>query len=98
MRLSSPFEELCYPCNAHSIALLLPPTAFRVRLFGPFITKLPQCELARHEDVPLPESSAEPYHRGIDDIDAKLFIPGQNLNGVMIPSTGEYNAISLAAP
>lgn len=68
-----------------------------MRLFGPFITKLPEYELARHEDVPLPESSAEPYHCGVDSIDAKLFIPGQNLNGVMIPSTGEYNAISQAA-
>ena len=25
-------------------------------------------------------------------MDVKLFVPGQNLNGVMIPSTGEYNA------
>lgn len=46
-------------------------------------------ELSRHEDVPLPESSAEPY-RG-EAIEAKQFIPGQNLHGVMIPSTGEFN-------
>ena len=65
--------------------------AFRVKLFGEFITKLPDYELARHEDIPLPESSAEPFH-GHQSIDAKLFIPGQNLRGTMIPSTEEYDA------
>eukprot|EP00956_Cyclotella_meneghiniana_P020727 scaffold36991_cov79-Cyclotella_meneghiniana.AAC.3 len=67
--------------------------AFRVKLFGEYITKLPDYELSRHEDIPLPESSAEPYH-GDDNVEAKLFIPGQNIQGAMIPSTTEYNTQS----
>lgn len=69
------------------------PKAFRVKLFGRYITSLPEYELSRHEDVPLHESSAEPYE-GEDEVEAKLFVPGQNLRGVMVPSTGEYNARS----
>lgn len=52
--------------------------------------------MVRHEDIPLPESFAETYH-GAGEVATKLFIPGQNLNGVMIPSTGEYNAQSQAS-
>ena len=64
-----------------------------MKLFGEYITKLPDYELSRHEDIPLGESSAEPYH-GDGNVETKLFIPGQNIQGAMIPSTTEYNAQS----
>lgn len=60
--------------------------AFRVRLFGKYITRLPEYNLTRHEDVPLPESTAEPYCGS--EIKPSLIVPGQNLTGVMIPNSG----------
>ena len=62
--------------------------AFRVKLFGQFITRLPEFNLTRHEDVPLPESSAEPYHSE-EEIKVDRFVPSQDLSGDMIPMTGQ---------
>ena len=62
--------------------------AFRVKLFGQFITRLPEFNLTRHEDVPLPESSAEPYHHS-EEIKVDRFVPSQDLSGDMIPMTGQ---------
>ena len=61
--------------------------AFRVKLFGEFITRLPEFNLVRHDDVPLPESSAEPYHQS--EIKVERFVPSQDLSGVIIPMTGQ---------
>ena len=62
--------------------------AFRVKLFGDFITRLPEFNLTRHEDVPLPQSFAEPYHSE-EDIKTAQFVPSQDLSGAMIPMTGQ---------
>ncbi|KAL7527539.1 hypothetical protein ACHAXR_004052 [Thalassiosira sp. AJA248-18] len=62
--------------------------AFRVKLFGQFITRLPEFNLTRHEDVPLPESSAEPY-QSKEEIKTVKFVPSQDLSGSMIPMTGQ---------
>ncbi|KAL9182512.1 hypothetical protein ACHAXT_013164 [Thalassiosira profunda] len=62
--------------------------AFRVRLFGTYITRLPDFNLVRHEDVPLPESSAEPYVSK-REITVDKFVPSQDLTGEMIPMTGQ---------
>lgn len=62
--------------------------AFRVKLFGKFITRLPEFNLTRHEDVPLPESYAEPYHSKGEVVTAK-FVPSQDLSGSLIPVTGQ---------
>lgn len=61
--------------------------AFRVRWFGKFITRLPDYNLVRHEDVPLPESFAEPYHS--EDVTSKRFVPSQDLSGSMVPLIGQ---------
>ena len=61
--------------------------AFRVRWFGKFITRLPDYNLTRHEDVPLPESFAEPYQS--EDVTSKRFIPSQDLSGSMVPLIGQ---------
>ena len=63
--------------------------AFRVKLFGQFITRLPEFNLTRHEDVPLPESSAEPYTHSEEEIKVDRFVPSQDLSGDMIPMTGQ---------
>jgi len=62
--------------------------AFRVKLFGIYITRLPEFNLTRHEDIPLPESFAEPYHSE-EEISAVKFVPSQDLTGAMIPMTGQ---------
>ena len=62
--------------------------AFRVKLFGKFITRLPELNLTRHEDVPLPQSFAEPYNSK-EEIKTVQFVPSQDLSGVMIPMTGQ---------
>ena len=62
--------------------------AFRVRLFGTYITRLPDFNLVRHEDVPLPESSAEPYVSK-REVAVDKFVPSQDLTGEMIPMTGQ---------
>ena len=62
--------------------------AFRVKLFGKYITKLPELNLTRHEDTPLPESSAEPY-RSKQRVNVRKFVGSQDLSGVMIPMTGQ---------
>ncbi|KAL7554718.1 hypothetical protein ACHAWF_018241 [Thalassiosira exigua] len=69
--------------------------AFRVKLFGNFITRLPEFNLTRHEDVPLPESSAKPY-RSDEKIKCTRFVPSQDLTGTMIPKTGQDAAQSQA--
>jgi len=67
--------------------------AFRVKLFGQFITRLPEFNLTRHEDVPLPESFAQPYHSE-EEIKTFKFVPSQDLTGTMIPMTGQDAAES----
>jgi hypothetical protein len=62
--------------------------AFRVKLFGKYITTIPGYNLTRHEDVPLPESSAQPYQSG-EEVKIVKFIPSQELSGFMIPITGD---------
>ena len=61
---------------------------FRVKLFGKYITRLPEFNLIRHEDVPLPESFAEPYHSE-EEVKSDKFVPSQDLTGVMIPMCGQ---------
>lgn len=61
---------------------------FRVKLFGKYITRLPEFNLVRHEDVPLPESSAEPYDSE-EEVKSDKFVPSQDLTGVMIPMCGQ---------
>ena len=63
--------------------------AFRVKLFGQYITRLPDFNLTRHEDTPLPESSAEPYRSKQRVKDVRKFVPSQDLSGAMIPMTGQ---------
>jgi hypothetical protein len=58
--------------------------AFRVKLFGKYITTIPGFNLTRHEDVPLPESYAEPY-QSEEEVKTVKYIPSQELSGVMIP-------------
>ena len=65
--------------------------AFRVKLFGQFITRLPEYHLTRHADVPLPQSYAEPYHSE-EEIKLTKFIPLQDLTGTMILVTGQDTA------
>lgn len=67
--------------------------AFRVKLFGSFITRLPELNLTRHQDVPLPESSCEPYYAE-KEVRAVKFVPAQDLSGCMIPMTGQDAAES----
>ena len=62
--------------------------AFRVKLFGKYITNVPGFNLTRHEDVPLPESSAEPY-QSEEEVKTVKFIPSQELSGAMIPITDD---------
>ena len=62
--------------------------AFRVRLFGKYITTIPGFNLTRHEDVPLPESTAEPYHSE-EEVQTVKFIPSQDLSDAMMPITDE---------
>lgn len=62
---------------------------FRVKLFGKYITRLPEFNLVRHEDVPLPESFAEPYHHSEEEVKSDKFVPSQDLTGVMIPMCGQ---------
>ena len=62
--------------------------AFRVKLFGKYITTNPGFNLTRHEDVPLPESSAEPY-QSEEEVKTVKFIPSQELSGAMIPITDD---------
>jgi len=70
--------------------------AFRVKLFGEYITRLPEYNLTRHEDIPLPESKAEIY-RGNDNISIKAAIAGQSLCGQMIPRLGQDNDTAIGA-
>jgi hypothetical protein len=62
--------------------------AFRVRLFGKYITTIPGFNLTRHEDVPLPESTAEPYHSE-EEVQTVKFIPSQDLSDAMMPITDD---------
>lgn len=62
--------------------------AFRVRLFGKYITTIPGFNLTRHEDVPLPESTAEPYHSE-EEVHTVKFIPSQDLSDAMMPITDD---------
>ena len=62
--------------------------AFRVKLFGKYITNVPGFSLTRHEDVPLPESSAEPF-QSQEEVKTVKFIPSQELSGTMIPITDD---------
>ena len=48
--------------------------------------------LSRHEDTPMPESTAELYH-GDGNVRAKMIVPGQNLCGAMIPTLGKTTSI-----
>jgi len=59
--------------------------AFRVKLFGKYITTIPGFNLTLHEDVPLPESSAEPHSE--EEVKIVKFIPSQELSGAIIPIT-----------
>ena len=68
--------------------MLIQMKAFRIKLFGKFITRLPEFNLTRHEDVPLPQSFAEPYNSR-EKIETVQFVPSQDLSGVMIPMTGQ---------
>jgi hypothetical protein len=62
--------------------------AFRVRLFGKYITTIPGFNLTRHEDVPLPESTAEPYHSE-EEVQTVKFIPSQDLSDAIMPITDD---------
>jgi hypothetical protein len=62
--------------------------AFRVKLFGKYITTIPGFNLTRHEDVPLPESTAEPYHSE-EEVQTVKFIPSQDLSDAMMPITDD---------
>lgn len=64
--------------------------ALRVKLFGKYITRLPEFNLTRHEDVPLPVSSARCSEQIISQpVEFKRFVPSQDLSGCMIPMTGQ---------
>lgn len=63
--------------------------ALRVKLFGKYITRLPDFNLTRHEDIPLPTSSACNCGGDINQVELKRFVPSQDLSGSMIPTTGQ---------
>ena len=64
--------------------------ALRVKLFGKYITRLPEFNLTRHEDVPLPVSSARCSEQILSQpVEFKRFVPSQDLSGSMIPMTGQ---------
>jgi hypothetical protein len=69
--------------------------ALRVKFFGKYITRLPDFVLNRHEDIPLPVSSAC-HHSEVEayPIEFKRFVPSQDLSGPMIPMTGQETAKS----
>ncbi len=71
--------------------------ALRVKFFGKYITRLPDFVLDRHEDIPLPVSSAY-HHSEVETypIQFKRFVPSQSLSGSMIPMTGQETAKSKA--
>ena len=64
-----------------------------MKLFGKYITRLPDYNLTRHEDVPLPMSSACHSREQIKPV---KFIPCQDLSGSMIPMTCQDVAKSQA--
>ena len=63
--------------------------AFRTKLFGNYVTRVPKFSLARHIDIPEPQSFAELY-LGDNNIKScpRSFIPSQDIGGVMIPRAG----------
>ena len=69
--------------------------ALRVKFFGKYITRLPDFVLNRHEDIPLPVSSAS-HHSEVQScpVEFKRFVPSQDLSGPMIPMTGQETAKS----
>lgn len=64
--------------------------ALRVKLFGKYITRLPDFNLTRHEDIPLPVSSACICGGDVNQVELKRFVPSQDLSGSMIPTTGQH--------
>jgi hypothetical protein len=60
--------------------------AFKCLRFGEYITQVPEFNLARHYDRPLPESTCRYIRKGTPVMDKNAaWIPGQQLYGAMIP-------------
>ena len=58
--------------------------ATRILRFGRFAVRVPSANITRHNDIPIPQSSARPLNYAYVDM-PKKYIPGQNQFGVMIP-------------
>ena len=100
-------QQLRSLSNALSVARVKQEEALKLKamkkyMFGKFIVRVPVLKEDRYRDSPLPESTAVPYVRdrrplaelAMDDVGYhKIRLPGQHLEGHMIPRVSLYREL-----